>query len=62
LRKERRWAVFMTNFSEVISKDGTTIEKILEEFENWKADVRERGFQIGFEECHDRLLQTGSQP
>jgi hypothetical protein len=61
-RKERRWAVLVTNFSEVISKDGTTIEKVLEEFGNWKVNVREIGFQICFEEYHDRLLQTGSQP
>jgi hypothetical protein len=61
-RKEKRWAVLVTNFSEVISKDGTTIEKVLEEFGNWKVNVREIGFQICFEECHDRLLPTGSQP
>jgi hypothetical protein len=62
-KNERRWAVFMTNFSEVISKDGTTILKVLEKFEEWKVNVRERGFQICFKEYHDRLLPThGSQP
>jgi hypothetical protein len=62
-KNERRWAIFMTNFSEVISKDGTTILKVLEKFEEWKVNVRKRGFQICFKEYHDRLLRThGSQP
>jgi DNA polymerase/3'-5' exonuclease PolX len=62
LRNKRRWAVFMTNFSEVISKDGATILQVLEAFEEWKVNVRERGFQICFKEYHDKLLPTGSQP
>jgi hypothetical protein len=63
LRNERRWAVFMTVDSEVISKDGTTILQVLEAFGEWKVNVRERGFRICFKEYHDRLLPThGSQP
>jgi len=62
-KNDSRWAVLiMTNDSKVISKDGTTILQVLEAFEEWKVNVRERGFQICFEEFHDRLLQTGSQP
>jgi hypothetical protein len=62
-KNDSRWAVLiMTNDSKVISKDGTTILQFLEAFEEWKVNVRERGFQICFEEYHDRLLPTGSQP
>jgi hypothetical protein len=62
-KNDSRWAMLiMTDDSQVISKDGTTILQVLEAFEKWKVNVRERGFQICFEEYHDRLLQTGSQP
>jgi hypothetical protein len=61
-KNERRWAVFMTIDSEVISDDGKKIMEILTNFEVWKEKVRERSFQICFEEYRDRLVPTGSQP
>jgi hypothetical protein len=61
LRNENRWAVLMTDDSKVISKDGVTILQVLEKFEEWKVNVRERGFQICFKDYHDRFLPTGSQ-
>jgi hypothetical protein len=60
-KNERRWAVFMTIDSEVISDDGKKILQILRHFEVWKEKVRERSFQNCFEEA-SRLLPTGSQP
>jgi hypothetical protein len=59
---ESKWAVFVNNFSEVVSNDGTAIMNVLEAFEEWKVNVRERGFEICFKEYHDRLLQTGPLP
>jgi hypothetical protein len=61
-KNESKWAVFVNNFSEVVSNDGTTIMNVLEAFEEWKVNVHERGFGICFKEYHDRLLQTGSLP
>ncbi|KAE8007879.1 hypothetical protein FH972_004440 [Carpinus fangiana] len=61
-KNESKWAVFVNNFSEIVSNDGTTIMNVLEAFEEWKVNVHERGFVICFKEYHDRLLQTDPLP
>jgi hypothetical protein len=61
-KNESKWAVFVNNFSEVISNNGTTIMNVLGAFEEWKVNVRERGFETCFKEYHDRLLQIGPLP
>ncbi|KAE8007878.1 hypothetical protein FH972_004439 [Carpinus fangiana] len=61
-KNESKWAVFVNNFSEATSNDGTTIMNVLEAFEEWKVNVHERGFEICFKQYHDRLLQIGPLP
>ena len=61
-KNETKWAVFVNNFLEVISNDGTKLMNVLEAFEEWKVNLHERGFEICFKEYHDRLLQTGPLP
>ncbi|XP_059445360.1 protein SIEVE ELEMENT OCCLUSION B-like [Corylus avellana] len=58
-KKERRWAMFMNGFNEVINKDGATIVAFLERFEQWKGNVRRRGIETCFKlvPCHQHQRQ-----
>ncbi|XP_059461340.1 uncharacterized protein LOC132190381 isoform X2 [Corylus avellana] len=61
-KNESRWAVLTKGSTRVVSDHGMTIMKVLEAFEEWKVNVRERGFEICFKEYYDKFLQSGLLP
>ncbi|XP_059460794.1 protein SIEVE ELEMENT OCCLUSION C-like [Corylus avellana] len=61
-KNESRWAVLTKGSTRVVSDHGMTIMKVLEAFEEWKVNVRERGFEICFKEYYNKFLQSGLLP
>ncbi|KAG6732706.1 hypothetical protein I3843_01G183600 [Carya illinoinensis] len=57
-KNESGWAVLSKGSSVVLSSHGTTILKVLEEFDKWKELVREKGFELSFRDYHNQVLHT----
>ncbi|XP_035547857.1 protein SIEVE ELEMENT OCCLUSION B-like isoform X2 [Juglans regia] len=57
-KNESGWAVLSKGSSVVLSGHGTTILKVLEEFDKWKELVREKGFELSFRDYHNQVLHT----
>jgi hypothetical protein len=57
-KNESGWAVLSKGSNVVLSGHGTTILKVVEEFDKWKEFVREKGFEFTFKEYHNRVLHT----
>ncbi|GLT81385.1 hypothetical protein SLA2020_527740 [Shorea laevis] len=57
-KNESGWAVLSKGSNVVLSGHGTTILKVVEDFEKWKEFVREKGFEFTFKEYHNRVLHT----
>lgn len=57
-KNESGWVVLSKGSSVVLSGHGTTILKVLEDFDKWKEFVREKGFELTFREYHNRVLHT----
>jgi hypothetical protein len=57
-KNESGWAVLSKGSNVVLSGHGTTILKVVEEFDKWKEFVREKGFEFTFKEYHNKVLHT----
>ena len=57
-KNESGWVVLSKGSSVVLSGHGTTVLKVLEEFDKWKEVVREMGFEFTFKEHHNKVLHT----
>ena len=55
-KNESGWATLSKGSKVVVSGAGTTILKVLEEFEKWKEYVRDIGFESCFKKKHDAML------
>uniref|UniRef100_A0A2N9IWE6 Sieve element occlusion N-terminal domain-containing protein n=1 Tax=Fagus sylvatica TaxID=28930 RepID=A0A2N9IWE6_FAGSY len=58
-KTESGWSVLSKGSRLVASGNGTTMLKVLEEFDKRKELVREVGFEVVFKDHHDKILQTG---
>ncbi|KAE8022600.1 hypothetical protein FH972_008386 [Carpinus fangiana] len=57
-KNESGWAVLSKGSTVVLSGHGTTILKVVEDFEKWKEFVKEKGFEFIFKEYHNKVLHT----
>jgi hypothetical protein len=58
-KNESGWAVLSKGSNVVLSGHGTTIFKVVEEFDKWKESVRDKGFEFTFKEYyHKEVLHT----
>ncbi|XP_050239507.1 protein SIEVE ELEMENT OCCLUSION B-like isoform X1 [Quercus robur] len=58
-KTESGWAVLSKGSRLVVSGNGTTMLKVLEEFGKKKELVREVGFEICFKDHYEKIIQTG---
>ncbi|XP_075653771.1 protein SIEVE ELEMENT OCCLUSION B-like [Castanea sativa] len=58
-KTESGWAVLSKGSRLVVSGNGTTMLKVLEEFDKKKELVREVGFEICFKDQFEKIIQTG---
>lgn len=56
-KNESGWIVLSKGSRVVATGHGTTIMKVLDEFEKWKGYAREIGVEICFKEYHDKLIE-----
>ncbi|XP_057948273.1 protein SIEVE ELEMENT OCCLUSION B-like [Malania oleifera] len=57
-KSESGWAVFIKGSAVVFSGHGTTVLKTLEEFENWKVSIKEKGIEVSLKEHHEKVVRT----
>ena len=58
-KTESGWAVLSKGSRLVVSGNGTTMWKVLEEFDKKKELVREVGFEICIKDHYEKIIQTG---
>nr|XP_023915912.1 protein SIEVE ELEMENT OCCLUSION B-like [Quercus suber]POF06213.1 protein sieve element occlusion b [Quercus suber] len=57
-KNESGWVVLSKGSTVALSGHGTTMLKVLEDFDKWKEVVREKGFESTFKEYHNKVLHT----
>ncbi|KAL5542130.1 hypothetical protein UlMin_009840 [Ulmus minor] len=57
-KNESGWAVLTKGSTVVVSGHGSTILRVLEDFEKWKEFVKEKGFEFVFKEYHKKVIQS----
>ncbi|KAF4404214.1 hypothetical protein G4B88_014670 [Cannabis sativa] len=57
-KNESAWAILSKGSAVVTSGHGSTILKVVEEFEQWKEVIKVKGFEVGFKEVHTKVTQT----
>ena len=60
-KNESGWFVLSKGSKVVIAGHGLTILRVFEEFDKWKAVIKEKGFEITIKEYHSKALLTVRQ-
>ncbi|KAF5466032.1 hypothetical protein F2P56_015990 [Juglans regia] len=57
-KNESGWAVLSKGSKVIFTGHGTTVMKVVDEFEKWKGYVREIAFEIIFKQNHDKVIEV----
>lgn len=57
-KNESGWFVLSKGSTVVVAGHGYTILRVFEEFEKWKEDVKQKGFEVTIKEYHSKALLT----
>ncbi|XP_015888002.2 protein SIEVE ELEMENT OCCLUSION B [Ziziphus jujuba] len=60
-KNESGWALLSKGSTVVVSGHGFTILRVVDEFEKWKDQIKEKGFEIAFKEYHNKILAVVRQ-
>ncbi|XP_055961285.1 protein SIEVE ELEMENT OCCLUSION B-like isoform X3 [Mercurialis annua] len=56
------WALLCKGFNIFVNGHSSTVMRTLTEFQKWREQVLEKGFDWAFKEYHDNLLQDADEP
>ncbi|XP_059446689.1 protein SIEVE ELEMENT OCCLUSION B-like [Corylus avellana] len=55
-KNQSGWAVLTKGSNVVLSGQGTTMSKVVQEYEKWKGFVQHKGFELAIKEYHNKLV------